>query len=226
MHNIFLVPNWFLGYDIIFEIMFVLVTFMVAMFSFKVYGLTRQSKPRIFAIGFMFMSSGYLIQVILNSAFFFHIKNLAFSPQEASLVLTVYSISVYAYTYLMLIGLITLAYMSFNINKIKVHLLISLLVMMVLVSSTNKLLLFYIMSAVISLFIVHHYLSNYIKNQKGTSLLVLLGFLGMMVAYVLFIFSLDSALFYFIGHAVKLFAYILILINLIHILRKSKKHKG
>ncbi len=224
MSNVFLVPSWFLGYDIIFEIAFAIVTFMVALFSFKVYKLTHQSKPYIFGMGFMLMCAGYVIQAILNSIFFFYIRHMSFSPSQANFIITIYMIAVYAYTYLMLLGLITLVYMSFSIKKPKVHLLMSLLVLMVLISAMDKLLLFYLMSAVISFFILHHYLYNYIKNKRKTSLLVMLGFASMLIAYIFFIFSLDSALFYFIGHAFKLIAYTLILINLFHIIRKDKSN--
>ena len=225
MSNVFLVPSWFLGYDIIFEILFVMVTFMVAYLSFKVYNLSRQPKPKIFGIGFLLMSSGYLIQAILNSIFFFYIRHMAFSPRQANFVIVLYMIAVYAYTYLMLLGLITLVYMTFNVKRPKIHLLISLLVLMVLVSSVDKLMMFYIMSATISLFIFHHYIINYLKNKRTTSFLVLSGIGGMFLAYVIFIFSLDADIFYFIGHGVKLIAYIMILANLIHIFRKDKIHK-
>lgn len=224
-HNVFLVPSWFLGYDIIFQVLFVLVTLLVAWSSFKIYNLTQQARPKIFGMGFLLISTGYLMQAILNSIFFFHIQHIAFSPRQASFVINSYMVAVYSYTYIVLLGLITLVYMSFNVKKIKIHFLISLLVMMVLISSQDKLLLFYLMSVIICLFITHHYLSNYIKNKKTTSLLVMLGFTAMLASYVLFVFSLDSEIFYFAGHAVKLGAYILILTNLIRVLRADKKQK-
>ncbi len=222
MQNIFLVPNWFLGYDIILELIFALVTLFVSIFAFKIHGITHQPNIKKFAFGFLLISIGYFIQTLLNSVFFFYIQHLYFSPQHAYLILLTYTIMVYAYSYLMLLGLITLVYMTFNTSNIKIHLLISALSLIVLVFGMDELLLFYTMSALITLFIVLHYRKNYKIKKRVNTLIVLLAFCAMFISYIIFIFSTEHELFYFLGHAVKLIAYSMILSNLVSVLNKGK----
>ena len=226
MHNIFLVPSWFLGYDILFELLFVAVTLLVSLYSFRVHSLSGEKKPKLFGIGFLFISVAYMVQMLMNSIFFFFLKDLLFTPYQAYRILIIYSASIYGYMFLSLIGLIVLVYMGFNAKSMDSLFLISILSILILIFGNQKLLLFYIMSSVIAFFIAIHFFRNHRKNSTPNSLLVLLGFVSIFFAYLFFIFSIDSHIFYFLGHFSKLIGYLLILANLLIILKLEKKFRN
>ena len=65
MANLFLIPKWFFGYGVAFELIFAIITLAVALYSFKVYKLSNQNQPKLFGIAFLFFSISYFIQSIL-----------------------------------------------------------------------------------------------------------------------------------------------------------------
>lgn len=225
MKNVFLVPSWFLGYDILFELIFLIVTILISLYSFKIYNLTKESKPKLFGIGFLFISTGYLVQMIMNSIFFFFLKDLSFTPYQAYRVLMIYAISIYGYTSLMLLGIILIVYMTFNTKNMNILFLISILSLMILMIAIQKLLLFYVMSSIIAFFIALHFFKNYFNNKTKNSLLVLLGFTFIFIGYTVFVFSIDHHIYYFFGHFFKLLGYLFLLINLFSVVGSEKKFR-
>ncbi len=225
MRNVFLVPNWFLGYDILFELLFILITFFVSLYAFKVYQLSGEEKPKLFAAAFLFISLGYFVQMIMNSIFFFFLKDLIFTPYQAYRILLIYSVSMYAYTFILLTGLVVLVYMTFGIKRKSVFILLLLMSLMILMVSVQKLFSFYVLSSIISLFVVVYFFKNYGRARTINSLLVFVGFSLILMSYLLFIFSTRIHLYYFLGHFAKLIGYILILINLLRITNAEKKFR-
>ena len=225
MQNVFLVPNWFLGYDILFELLFVLVTFFVSFYSFKVFKLSREEKPKLFGIAFLLISAGYFVQMMMNSIFFFFLKDLVFTPYQAYRVLMTYAVSMYGYTFLLLIGLVVLVYMTFNIKKISVFLLLFFMSLLILMFSVQKLFSFYVLASLITLFVVIHFFKNYRKTKTLNSRLVFIGFVLILASYLLFIFSTQIHIYYFLGHFSKLVGYLLILVNLLMIANAEKKFR-
>ena len=225
MRNVFLVPSWFLGYDILFELLFILVTFFVALYSFKVYKLSKEAKPKLFGIAFLLISAGYFVQMLMNSIFFFFLKDLIFTPRQAYRILMTYAVSMYGYTFLLLIGLLVLVYMTFSVKKISVFLLLFFMSLMIMMFSVQKLFSFYILASLITLFVVVHFFKNYRKTGTINSLLVFIGFVLILASYLLFIFSTQIHLYYFLGHFSKLVGYLLILVNLLMIVGAEKKFR-
>jgi formate hydrogenlyase subunit 3/multisubunit Na+/H+ antiporter MnhD subunit len=223
MANLYLVPDWFFGFDIIFELAFAIITLIVALYAFKVYRLSEQNQSKLFGWAFIFFSISYFIQSLLNFVIISKLSETICDviKLQSVTILNAWGISIHMI--LLIIGLVTLAYMTLKINNPKAYSLVLLISLFSIILSLNKIYWFYFLSSILLIFIVIHYTQNYLKNKQSKTLLVLMAFLFLLFGHIHFIFAVNHALFYVIGHFLELIAYILILINLLLVLKNGKK---
>ncbi|MBR9704815.1 hypothetical protein GOV12_05360 [Candidatus Pacearchaeota archaeon] len=220
MAIISLVPNWFFGLDIIFELAFAIITFFLSLYAFKIYKLSDQKQSRLFGISFLLFSISYFIQSIINLSIltkFGENIHVLIKLKEISLL---NYIGIYTHLIFFLIGLLTLTYMTFKIQNKKLYILLFLVSMLSLFLSMNKIYWFYFLASIFLIFIVIHYFNNYVRYKQVNNLLVLIAFIMLLFGHIHFIFSVNHAFFYVIGHFLELGAYILILISLLRMFRK------
>jgi hypothetical protein len=206
-------PPWFFGYDVALELLFCAVSFLVAVFSIKIYNRTYQKPVKLFAMSFIFISMSYLIQ----SAF-----NAVMVSEERSLITGAIldTVAMYAHMLLMTIGLSILAYMTFKVDSKRLIALISAISLIAIFMSRNPMYSFFLISSIYLGIALIHFALNYIRKPSTESLLIVLAFVFLMFGSIHFIFSVDHALFYAIGHVLELVAYSMILINLLMVQRK------
>ena len=224
MQNTFLVPNWFLGFDILFELFFAIITLLVAYYSFKVFKLTRSRQPKLFGTAFALMSIGFFIQLSMNALFFFFFRHWTFTPRELGILLYIYSFLIYGYTMLVITGLTALVYTTIKIQDKRILFLIGGLGLIALLFSIHKLLVFYVISTFLTFFIVKYYIHDQ-GNKNTKSRRVLFGFIAILIADILFLFSMNWAIFYVLGHIAKFAGYIIILIHLFLVIKNGTKKK-
>ena len=215
-----IVPEWFFGYDIFLELAFAIITLVVSFYAFKIYKLSGQRQSKLFGTAFLFISISYFIQSFLN---FFRISVLDENICEALKIVSVNFLNttgIYTHIIFFGIGLITLTYMTLRIKNAKTYSLLAILFLLSILFSSNTLFLFYLLSSILLIYIVTHYLINYLKNKQTKTLLVLVAFAFLLFGSIHFIFSVNHGLYYVIGHFLELIAYLLILINLILVVKK------
>jgi hypothetical protein len=222
MHYVYLVPSWFIGFDIIMELMFAVICLVVAAYAFKVYRLSGQRQPKLFGISFLFISASYFVQSILNSLIVFEINERVEESFDIS-VGVLNGAGLYLHILLFMAGLLTLAYMTLHIKSVKAYSLLITLLLLPLVFSQNRLYLFYILSSLLLIFILMHYAINYWSNRQKKTLLVLVAFMFLLVGSIHFVLAVNHAVFYVIGHVLGLVAYLLILSNLILVVKHEQK---
>src|SRR3989338_6741436 len=126
-HILYCSPRWFYGYDIILEIVFAIITFAVAMYSFRIYRLSGQRDSRLFGTSFLLISVSYSLWAILNG---FAVSQL----ESARTILEIERANIwryfgaYAHIFFFLGGLTTIAYMTFKDKSAKLYSLLVLLV--------------------------------------------------------------------------------------------------
>ena len=206
-------PSWFFGYDIALELIFTIITFVVAMFALKIYKATDQKQVKLFGISFLLMSISYFIESIFNFMI------LSKANEEICRVIKIQSIiffdtmGIYAHMILMTLGLVTLVYMTFKTKKKRIFWLLLLTSLSGIILSRNKLYIFFVLSTIYLAFISWHFITNYLKNKQKKTLLIALAFLLLLFGDIHFMFSVNHQPFYVIGHVLELFAYLLILWN-------------
>jgi len=220
MANLYMVPNWFLGYDLILELAFAIISLIVSIYSFKIYRLSEQTQSKLFGIAFLFISISYFIQSFLNFTIISKLNENIRIILKIISVNVLNTIGIYAHILFFITGLITLTYMTLKIKSAKTYSLLFITIILSLVFSSNKLYLFYLLSSILLIYILIHYLTNYLKNKQSKTLLVLAAFAFLLFGSIHFIFAVNHSLYYVIGHSLELIAYLLILINLILVVRK------
>lgn len=220
MGNIYLVPSWFFGYDIVFELAFAIITLVVSIFAFRIYKLTDQRQSSLFGISFLFISISYFIQSFLNFAIISRLNEGICRVMNISSVNILNNIGIYANMFFFISGLLTLTFMTLKERSMKSYSLVVVLILLSLVFGSFKLHLFYLLASILLIYISVHYFWNYIRNRQLKTLIVFIAFIFLLSSTVHFIFSVNHSAYYVLGHFLELVAYLLILINLILVVKK------
>jgi hypothetical protein len=220
MADIYFVPNWFLGYDMLFELAFAIIALIVALYAFKIYKLSGQKQSRLFGISFLFVSLSYFLQSLLNFLIVTKLNTNVCQALRISSVELLNTFGIYMHIIFFLAGLVILTYMTLKIRSPKTLSLLFILTFLFLLLGSNRHYLFYVLSSILFIYIVIHYLVNYLKQKHYNTLLVLVAFIFLLFGSIHFIFSVNHGLYYVIGHFLEFFAYLLILINLILVVKK------
>lgn len=220
MTNFFMAPGWFFNYGILFELAFAIITLVVGLFAFKIYKLTDQKSAKLFGISFIFISLHYFLQSFLNFSIILTLNQNICNVMKMQGINSLNMIGAYSHMIFFVIGLATLTYMTLKINNKVVLILIIALPLAAVFFSDNKLYLFYMMSSIFLTFITMFYTKNYLKNRQFKTLIVLIAFIFLLFGNIHFLFLINHALYFVIGHFLELIAYMLILLNFILILRK------
>ncbi len=225
MANVFLVPGWFYGYDILLEFIFAIVTLVVSYFSYKIYRLTDENKLKLFSLAFLFFSISYTIQSLLNLKILGQISNRAISMFELMSINSFNALGIFAQIIFFTVGLITLLYMALDLDNKRVYFLLLLITLPILFFSSNSLFLFYLLASIMLAFVAIFYFQNYIEKKSIKSLWVFIAFDFIFLGQIHFLFSLNHALYYVLGHFLEFAAYVILLVNLLSISKNGKKKR-
>lgn len=205
------IPLWLVKYDLFFELIFLIATLILGIFSFKIYKKTKQKPILMFSLAFLSIALSYLLQTILNFINFFGLGYMhLFDFGE-----------IYIPHIFFMIGLLIFLYVTLNISKIRILLMIFLISLITILISSDKAFAFFILSTIYFIFISWHYLENYLDKEDTNSLLITLSFFILLVSNIDFVLSSRYELFYLVGYILELIAYAMIMINL-YMVQKSE----
>lgn len=211
--------SWFLGYDILFEFVFAVISLILSIFAFRIYRITSETKSKLFGISFLLISISYFLQSMFNFLASSSINNSICAVTSISTDIINYYGN-YAHFLFMIVGLATLLYMTFNIKHPEVLAFLVILSISSFIMSNNIFYTFYLLSTIYLVFITWHFVKNYFYKKQKLSLLVALAFSFLLFGSIHFFLSVDHQLFYIIGHFLELTAYILLLINFYMVQKK------
>ena len=170
------VSSWSFTYDIAFELVFAVVSLILALFAFKLYRITDENKSKLFGISFLLISISYMVQFISNLLVITKLNEQICAAAGLSSVNSVSYFGAYIHFLLMLTGFAVLLYMTFNIKHPEVLLFLLILSIVTLVMSGNEFSTFYLLSTLFLSFITWHFVKNYVRNRQKLTLLVALAF--------------------------------------------------
>ncbi len=213
-------PTWFLGYDVLFEIFFAVITFLISWLAFRVYRLTASNRTKLFAAAFLFISLSYTIELVYN---FMIVTALNQNIHYSITFLTInvlHTLGIFSQAILMVIGLSILTYACLRVNKRRVLALILALTLSVILLEEDPLFYYFIFSTIFLAFISAYFFENYLSHKQLKTGLLSLGFVFLLLAKFYYIFSESNLLFYALGHFLELIAYTFITANLVLVLKK------
>ncbi|MFH1174939.1 MAG: hypothetical protein V1725_07435 [archaeon] len=212
---VYLIPSWFSGFDILFQIAFAIVALLVSIYAFKVYKLSGQQASKIFGIGFLLIFISYFLQLLLNIIVLVQLNDEICNMIQLKDVALLYNIGVYTHLFFFILGLGVLSFISVHLEGWKARTLLLIIIFTALLLSINGFLMYYLLSSILLAFLVIHYGQNYARHRRKHTLLVLIGFVFLLLGSIYFMFSSERGLFYVLGNALALVAFILILTNLL-----------
>ncbi|HIH31829.1 TPA: hypothetical protein HA235_03915 [Candidatus Woesearchaeota archaeon] len=213
MSTILMSPDWFFGYDVLFELFFFIISLAIAFYALKVYHATSQKLAQYFGFGFLLVASSYLVQSISNYLVYSKLNAQICIMANVSSVSVVDAIGTYAYMLLMISGFTVLLFVSLKSDKMRTLWILLSVSIIAIMLSKNPLYTFYLLSSIYLAFIAWNFVENYLKNKQAMTLTVALAFIFLWFGTFHFLISVDHELFYVIGHILGLCAYIMILIN-------------
>lgn len=215
----YLTPEWFFGFDIFLELLFGIITAFVAYYSFKVYKLCEQRECKILGLAFSAISLSYFIWPLLNIFTLLEVVEGKGLIDLSNLPFFVV-LSLYAHILFFILGLVTLAYVTFNVKNQRVYTLLASLSIIVIIFSSQKALAFNFVSALLLFYVAIFYGKRFFRDKTERYFLIFFAFVILFLARASLTFSIVSHVPYVIDHAGELVAYVLIMISLIKGLKK------
>lgn len=212
--------NWIFGYDVLLEVLFAVITLMVAILAFKVYRATRHKQPFFLAWAFLLISISNIFQSILNFLIYTKINENICEIMKIQSIQNFNTVGIYINMFFMVIGLSTLTFMTLKTNDIKGLYLIVGLSLIAVFFNQNPLLMFYLIASILLVIISVYFIKNYLHNKKTKTLLIAIAFIFMLLGNIHFLFAVNHQLFYVIGHFLELVAYSLVLSNFFMVLKR------
>jgi hypothetical protein len=211
--EIYVIPTFFHGVDVAFEVIFALVCILIAIKSFAIFDLSKQKESKLFGIGFLLMAISYICQLLFN------LTAYSFSSFFGLILL-------FAHVLLGLSALVVLAYTFSHVKSTQMLLLLILVMIVSVVFSVTILFQFYVIGAIFFAYIVFQCILAYIKFQKSRIMLTALGFCFLVLAQIMSAFSFESAACYIYSHILSLVGYVILLVNLLLVRRHEKKTRS
>lgn len=226
MHAAYLVPEWFSGFDVALQAMFAIITILVSFKAFRVYKISSQRQVKLFSISFLMISVCYLAQAILSFAILSKIDDKIVSIADIISIIGLNSYGVYIHMILFMLALITLAYMTLDINSPKTYVLLCVISFISIAFTQDKLFLVYVVSLVMMFYIFVHYIGNYLNSRRAQTLIVMIAFAALLASSIYSIMSMNHEWDYAITYILTFIAYILILVNLMMVGKHEQKKRS
>jgi len=216
-------PRWFYGLDSGFELIAMLITLFIAIYSFRIFLLTKLRKYLYFTLAFILISVSYLLKsigdyIVFNSLVG-RMPNLVSAISKVTPLPNLYDIGILAYIFLMFAGFMILVAIFMKIKSIRTVSLLFIFVLILAFLSQSRFIAFHLTLFIMLLYIAVHLLFNHAKKRTFNSFLVLYGMASLMVAQIFFILLMVGPFYYVVGHVVQMFGFLLMLINMLLVLK-------
>ncbi len=224
MVELFIGPRWFLGIDTLFELISIIVSFLISLFAYKIYKLASQKKYLNFSLAFFLIAIGLFFKIISNFVVFYKTVEKTF-----------YGLFTVTYTYsfnsINLISLFLFRFLTLtaflmilaNILKIKDKRIITLMLFFTVIAtifSNYAYFVFHLTLALILGFISFYYFKNTKIKRSRSAFMVMFSFLALFLSQILFVFfALDHG-FYAFGEILQLVGFLFLLFAYISVFKK------
>ncbi|PIN91228.1 hypothetical protein COU61_02365 [Candidatus Pacearchaeota archaeon CG10_big_fil_rev_8_21_14_0_10_35_13] len=213
-------PEWFLNLSLIFQLLLTIISLGIGIVSLRINSYCKSREYKLFGAGFILIALSYVFWTGLNLFVLTRIRE-GVEALELTTIATIGAVMLYTYFLLFIIGLITLTYLNLDIKGIRAYLLLVALGILPVILSTEKALAFFIITALLILFMTTHYLRVYQKKKTVNRLMTLSAFALLFISRIDYFYSNTNHIHYVLGHSIEIIAYLLLLINLVLAMKKA-----
>lgn len=226
MFRLFLTPTWFNGWDIVFNVVSIIVALLIAAYSWRVFHFNKENKYAYFSLAFVLVAVSLLFQSFTNTV-------LYYTPIRDAVAITLspatgpglkyadlfYRGAFFVQMFSMLSAWLLIFFLSqksrarltkfYEVSQIA---LFGYLILLISFISNFKYFVFYLTSLVLVGLIVLNYYKNYLNTNKNKyAFQVMLAFLSLFIANIFFIFVFVSQPLYALGQVFMLGGFLLLL---------------
>jgi len=223
-------PDWFLGNDILINIISFLVLFLFFIFTYKCYSLDNKRSTFYLGIGFLLIAIGELSTILTKIVLYYdsgitqEIGRAVINAQVVQSVDIFYNMGFFLSKFLTLTGL----YVIFKLpssKKLSIDFFLTIfLILIVVFLSLNFQFIYHLTALIILILIVNNYYIIYKKDKLVNTLILISAFILLALSQVLFMVS-KLNYFYVSAQSIQLVSYITLLILIISIMKNGKKKK-
>jgi len=223
-------PDWFLGNDLLINIISFLVLFLFFIFTCKCYSLDKKRSTFYLGVGFLLIALGELSTILTKIVLYYdsnitqEIGKAVINYQIVQSVDIFYDLGFFLNKFLTLTGL----YVIFKLpssKKLSIDFfLTTYLIFIVILLSQNFQYIYHLTALIILVLIVNNYYKIYKKDKLVNTLILISAFALLALSRVLFMVS-KLNYFYVGAQSIQLVSYITLLILIISIMKNGKKKK-
>lgn len=225
MYQLFFTPDWFHGWDLLFDAIGLIVAMLIAGYSWKVYQMSSENKYIYFSLAFILVSLGFMFKLITHGILYYSsIREVAagvlrpLAGQSLQYSDLLYRGGFFLEMIAMLGGWLLIFFVSQKsrgrLNKfyeLSQIVLFIYLVGLISIVSNFKYFVFYLTSMVLLGLIVLNYYKNYLNTKNKNAYLVMSSFTLILVSQFFFVFVLLWQNLYVLGELFMLTGFLLLL---------------
>ena len=220
MPVLYLIESSFLGYAILLQVFFALITIFISYISYKLYRTFNQAQTKFMTMAFFFISASYGLQAFFNLLVLLGIQHDLYVMFGIHPLSVVNEQGLYVHALFLTIGLVFLMYNAFKTKNQSLLLYLVSSSFLVIFLSRNTLVGFLTLTALYLGFLSYSYYLNYLKNRKKCAFCIALAFLFLFLGHIILLLIKLSVVFYILAHIVNFIGYFLILMNY-YIIKKN-----
>lgn len=225
MYRLFLTPEWFHGWDIVFNTVGIIAAFLIAAYSWRIYRFHKENKYAYLSLAFLLIVLSLTFGALANGVLYFKpIRDTAadvLGPvvgQHLQFSHLYYRAIFFLQMASMLGAWLLVFFISqkprdrlkkyYEVSQIALFIYLILLISVV---SNFEYFVFYLTSSVLLGLIVLNYYKNYLNNNNKNTYLVMLSFLFILAGNIslIFVFLFNGV--YVLGQALMLIGFLLLL---------------
>ncbi len=225
--QLFSTPGWFSGWDVLFELISLIVALLIAAYSYKLYRFNQESRYAYFAFAFILVALGLGFKIVTNIVVYYTpVRDVAadvFRPLAGPRLR--FSWIFYRGGYFLqmvpLLGAWLLLYFISQkprqrlkkYDEVTQIALFVYLVLLISVVANLKYVVFHLTSMVLLGLIVLNYYKNYLNTTNANTLKVMYSFLFILVANLFFVFVFLAKNLYVVGEIFQLIGFLGLLVT-------------
>jgi len=220
----------FYGIDSLIELLIIIVSAIIALYSHKIYKIVKEQNYRFFSWAFLFIAISFIFKIFSNFTVYQRIRiegvNFVYtvlSQPNYIPILDFISFTIYKIFYI--IGFLILFLLLTKTDKKQNIFLYAYLSIVVILFSIYLNFVFHITLILILIFLTYHFYENHKAHRTTNTKLVLIAFSIILLSHLFMIFSDMDPLDYMIAEGLMLIGFMSLLINQIKIKLAFKNGK-
>ncbi len=226
MFRLFYTPQWFNGWDVVFEAVIFIVALLIAAYSFRIYRFSKETRFAYFSLAFLLIAIGFLLKAATSGILYYTpIRDVAadvlrpLAGQRLEFSSLLYRAGFFFQMIPVLGGLLLVFFISqksrarltkfYEVSQIALFIY---LVTLISIVSNFKYFVFYLTSAVLLGLIVLNYYKNYLNaGRNKNAYQVMWAFLLILLGNLLFVFVFIWQTLYAVAEVLLLLGFLLLL---------------